>query len=97
MSDKMPEGSLLKVTIEVRLPAAATEDEVDAWLRFDFRDNGSIDSDNPLLHFSAEPWGSFGSFEWEPTGEIGRREEYDSVPTDGGGRRYKVRYHRDHV
>ena len=93
---KIAEGELVKVELEIRVPISATEEEVEAWLRFELHDNGSIASGNPLLGNSVETWGAFG-FDWTPTGYVGIREEYDRVDLPNGGWRCKVKHRRERV
>lgn len=93
MSERLPEGALVTVELEVRIPLSATVDEVDEWLANAFRASGSIHMSNPLMHCEPEPFGS--SFDWNPTGMIGRREEFDHQQTENGGQKYRVRYIRE--
>lgn len=93
MSDLMREGELVEVKMTVRIPKAATVDDVEEWLRFEFRDNGSMRNANPLSSCEPEPWGS-SRFEWEPLGEIGTRRESDHWEKPDGSRGCTVHYAR---
>jgi hypothetical protein len=91
MDMKLPAGALVKVEIEVRVPVPATPGEIEDWLRYCYRDNGSLSQANPLINFEPEPFGNF-AFDVEFDDRIGVREEFDSVALPNGGRQYKVRY-----
>jgi len=91
--DALPVGSLISVSMEVRIPCAATFEQVEEWLSYEVGGVGSISMDNPLRSYGPEPWGS-GSVEAEDTGMIGTSEEYGHETLPGGGRRYKVRHTR---
>ena len=55
----------VQVKFEVELPETEREPtwkEVEEWLRFEFRDNGSMKIANPLSSHEPEP--VFGSFDW---------------------------------
>ena len=92
----MQEGDLIKVTVEIRLPKSAADEEVDDWLRFNLLQCGSISQKNPLYGECPEDFGPFG-LDWEATGMRGRKEEYDHQPTEGGGVKYKVKYIRENA
>lgn len=94
MSDDFPAGALVKVTMVIRLPHAATEDQVDEWLRYSCGHQGGCSMKNPLLNGEAEPWGGYGSFEWEDTGYVGEREEFDHWSKPDGTRGCTVRHSR---
>ena len=57
----------VEIKFKVDVPdVGATEQEIEDWLRFSFRDSAQIDGLNPLLdqHGDAEPiFGTFG-IEW---------------------------------
>jgi hypothetical protein len=86
-------GSLIRVTFEMRLPTAASEDQVDEWVGFELG-GGSMSVDNPLCSYDLESWG------YSPlltdTGMVGRTEETDreAIP---GGTSCRVRYIREPV
>lgn len=91
MSELVQESEIVKVEMTIRVPAGATEDQVEEWLRFELHAGGSISNENPLLRFSPESWGNFG-FSWSREGSIGVREEFDHEELGEGRRRYRVRY-----
>lgn len=93
MADQFPEGSLLEISFELRLPVAATKEQVNEWARYAILETGGCSRDNPLLNWGPEEWAN--SFSWEDTGLIGRREEFDNVQHPDGSRSYRVRYHRE--
>jgi hypothetical protein len=77
----LPAGRLVKVEFEVRLPTAATKEEVDQWAAYALG-SGSMPATNPLCDHDLEFW------ELPPTltdtGLIGRTEEYGHRPTESG-------------
>jgi hypothetical protein len=90
VSRRLAAGTLVKVTMEVQLPVAATEDQVDEWLRYEMHATGSMTADNPLGQYEPEPFGP-KDFSWVETGRVGRREEFGHEKTETGTR-YRVRY-----
>lgn len=90
----MPEGGIIKLTFELRLSKAATEDQVEEWLRFAVLQNGSIAGDNPLINENADSFGPPPSIDWTYTGMIGRTEKFNVVKTETG-ERYSIRYLRE--
>ncbi len=95
-NDMCPEGLLVKVTMEIRVPKAATDDEIDEWLRFSLGANGSCSGKNPLINSAVEPFGGFG-FDWEDTGQTGREERILKEERADGSKLYSVRHHRERV
>lgn len=91
MNTIVAEGEIVTITMSVRIPAAATEEQTEEWLRFQLRDGGGLTADNPLDRHDVETWGNFG-FEWERDGVRGIREEFDHEDLPSGGKRYRVRY-----
>lgn len=91
-NDKLPEGTLIKVSFEMRLPAAATASQINEWARYAVLQSGGCSLENPLIDESPDEWNL--SFEWEDTGMIGIREEFDRVNHPGGGTSYMVRHKR---
>lgn len=85
-------GRLVKVTMEIRLPVAATEDQVESWLRHELAGLGSCAASNPLLAHDPEVFGD--NFSWDDTGIIGHREEFGHV-TEGSTTTSQVRYRRE--
>ena len=73
IEDLCPEGLLVKVTMEVRVPKAATANEIDEWLRYSLGANGSCSMKNPLLDCAVETFGP-SVFYCQPRDEIGREE-----------------------
>ena len=57
----------VEVKFEIEIPdtIAATNQQLEEWLRFSLNDNGTIRNDNPLLAagVTAEP--VFGTFRWD--------------------------------
>lgn len=93
--ETLPEGTLIKIAMEVRLPVAATEDQVEEWVHYSVGHTGGCALDNPLVHHDAQAWGSYGAFYWENTNYIGIREEFDSEEHADGSRTYRVRYRKE--
>lgn len=91
-NDKLPEGTLLKVSFEMRLRAAATESQINEWARYAVLQSGGCSLENPLIDEAPDEWNQ--SFEWKDTGTIGIREEFDRVDHPGGGTSYRVRHRR---
>lgn len=90
MTRILPEGTILRIEMELRLPVAATVNEVEEWLRYEMAKSGGCSHANPLLDKEPEEWAH--SFEVHETGLVGRVEEFDNAPIEGGGRTYHVRY-----
>jgi len=88
----LPEGRLVRVEFEMRLPASATPDEVEQWVLFNLG-HGSFPIDHPLSDHQPEPFS--GGVMLTDTRMNGRRIEYDHV-IEGNTTRYKVRYERTH-
>lgn len=91
--DCLPEGSLVTVTMEVRIPRAATREQIEEWAEHNIGQTGSISIHNPLYPHEPEAWGSGGVLLTD-TGLVGTRHEYGHEAIPGGGRRYNVRYSR---
>jgi hypothetical protein len=46
---------MIRVSFEVKnIPAAATDEEIEEWLRFSFGATGCLSLDNPLVDYEAE-------------------------------------------
>lgn len=88
------EGELIKVEMEIRLPAAATPQQVKQWIEYETHRCGSISNSNPLLHHEMEVFG--GELHWDFTGYTGREEKFDERPTERGVT-YRVRYVRERL
>ena len=91
MNIVVEEGEIVTITISARIPAAATEEQTEEWLRFHLGDSGELAADNPLNKHHIETWGNFG-FEWKRDGLRGIREEFDREDLPSGGSRCRVRY-----
>lgn len=92
MTEIIPEGTLVKISFEMRLPVAATDEQIDEWARYAVCQNGGCSMSNPLINEGPNEWGN--TFEWKDTGMIGTREEFDHTDLPNGGRSYRVRHHR---
>src|SRR3546814_14096602 len=91
----LPEGRLVHVSFEVRLPATATPDQVEDWLNLHMG-CGGMDGDNPLLTHATEPftgeavltdtrsYGTIETFELLPEGVYGRQSGRARVCTTVG-------------
>lgn len=90
MSAEIPAGSIIKIELELRLPVAATREQLDQWLPYGLLQAGGCALDNPLLNEEPEEWRN--SFEWTDTGYIGTREEFDHKQEADGSKTYRVRY-----
>ena len=90
MSKVIEEGRLIKVEVDIRLPVAATLDDIETWIDYALLQRGGIGPENPLMNHGAEP---FGEPMLTDTLTNGRREEYGHQKTETGTR-YKVRYVR---
>ena len=91
MNIVVEEGEIVTVTMRVRVPAAATEEQLSEWLRFELGDGCGIPVDNPLNQHDVETWGSFG-FDWKRDGVRGICEKFDHEDLPDGGKRYRVRH-----
>jgi hypothetical protein len=89
----IPEGSLIDVKLTVRLPAAATEQQITEWLNYGISQQGGMSVDSPLYSHTPEAWGVFG-LDWTDTGESGREEHFDHQQTSPTSSTYRVRYLR---
>lgn len=89
-SDFMPEGMLVQVEMTVRVPVAATWDQIEKWLRFNLTQSGGLSLDNPLSSHAPEEWSQ--TFDVDSEGRVGVREEFDHKDNPDGGRSYRVRY-----
>jgi len=69
----LPEGRLVKVEFEVRLPAAATEAQIEEWLGLHMGIN-SMTNDNPLGRADPE---AFDAITFTDTRMNGRHERFD--------------------
>lgn len=92
-SDKFPAGALIEVKVEIRLPVAATIENVDQWIRYALLQNGGISFDNPLLN--AEPEEFDRTLNWQWHGLVGRREEFDHRDDPDGSKSFRVRFIRE--
>jgi hypothetical protein len=92
MSDDelMPAGLLVKVEMTVRIPVAATMDQIEEWLGYTVTQSGGCSTENPLLSEELEEWAN--TLEIDTDGTVGIREEFDHKDRPDGGRSYKVRY-----
>lgn len=93
MTVQLPEGSLITVTMEVRLPVAATAEQISAWVNYGCGNVGGIALDNPLINHDPQPWRD--RVKWDDSGYSGRREEYGHEKRADGATYYNVRYHRE--
>jgi hypothetical protein len=89
----LPEGTLLRIEMEVRLPCAATIKQIDDWLEFDVANRGGIDLLNPLAHEDAAAW----SFDWSYTDYIVREERTLKEERPDGTKVYSVRRIREKI
>jgi len=87
----LPEGSIIRVDFEVRLPNAATRKQIEEWIEFALG-AGCMSADNPLSDADLEAWAHSANI--TDTGMRGWREEFDHEITERG-RSYKVRYRRE--
>jgi hypothetical protein len=56
----------IKIEFEIELPDIEhTEDELEEFLRFEYRDNGRLNGMNPFNNIKCNMDPIFGSFEWE--------------------------------
>ena len=95
MTDELAqEGELVKVSMEVRIPTAATVEDVNEWLQFNFG-AGSCKNGNPLSVYCVEPFGP--SFDCEWMGQIGRVERNLKEERADGSKIYSVRYCRERI
>jgi hypothetical protein len=95
MDDEMlPAGALIEVTIQIRVPVAASHEHIREWLVYNCLQSGGIGPSNPLYH--AEPEG-FGQYPlvFHYGGMTGRLEEFDHEDRGDGCKYYKVRYIRE--
>ncbi|MDB5656128.1 MAG: hypothetical protein JWQ94_3741 [Tardiphaga sp.] len=91
MSDElMPAGLLVKVEMTVRIPVAATWEQIEEYVSSEITGGGGVALDNPLLAEGLEEWAN--TFEIDSDGIVGIREEFDHKDMPDGGRSYKVRY-----
>ena len=91
MKPVVEEGEIVTVTMRVRVPAAATEEQLNEWLHHYIAQDGDLPNDNPLSNDEPEAWASFG-FEWKRDGLRGISEEFDYEDLPDGGKRYRVRH-----
>ena len=89
---KIPEGALIKVEFELRLPVEASEHDIEEWLPCAVLQRGGCATENPLLNHTAEEWGH--TFDWEDTEQIGVREESNHWSKPDGSRGCTVHYRR---
>lgn len=90
MADHMvEEGTILRVTMEVRLPVAATADQISEWLKSEVGQFGGVSISNPLRIEGPQAFGY--EVNWDDTGMTGREEEYDRVDHGDGRSTYKTR------
>ena len=54
----IPEGTLIEVTMTIRMPCAATPEQLEEWLQFDVGNAGSLSDENPLRDKERESWGT---------------------------------------
>ena len=91
MKPVVEEGEIVTVTMRVRVPAAATEEQLNEWLHHYLAQDGDLPNDNPLSNDEPEAWANCG-FAWKRDGFRGLLEEYGHENLSDGGRRYFVRY-----
>jgi len=91
MNIVVEEGEIVTVIMRVRVPRAATEDQLDEWLRFEIGGGSSLDMGNPLSKHEPQEWGN-NNFEWTRDGVRGFREEFDHEDLGENHKRYRVRY-----
>lgn len=91
MSEILPEGTLIEVSLTVRLPAAATDEQIQEWLNAEVASFGGMGEDNPLWNDAVESWAN-NDVDWSDTGRSGREETYDHEDLGDGRKRWKVRY-----
>lgn len=84
----LPEGAIIKVELEVRLPVAATYSQVDEYLSYEMTQSGGCALDNPLMDSGVDAW---TGVELNFTGKTGHREKYDITDLPDGGTQYRVR------
>lgn len=57
-------GKIVHVEYDVNIPLDnVTDDEIEEWLRFELRDNGIMNGNNPLSSYEPQP--IFGTFYWD--------------------------------
>jgi hypothetical protein len=88
--DQLPAGRLIKVEVEIRLPVAATREQIEDWINLHFG-VGGMDADNPLIDEEPEPFTH--EVQLEDTGINGEVEEYDHR-RENGKVYFKRRYTR---
>ena len=94
IEDLYPEGLLVKVTMEIRVPKAATAAEIDEWLRYSLGDSGPCSMKNPLVDCAVETFGPSG-FDCKRSDEIGREERTLKEERADGSKIYSVRFIRE--
>lgn len=87
----LPEGRLIKVEFELRLPIAATKEQVAEWVTFCIG-GGSIQGDNPLSDHDLDYWVARPIL--TDTYLRGREERGPETPIPGGVS-YAVRHIRE--
>ena len=92
MQERVTEGELVRVSMEVRVPVPASTEDVEEWLRFSLGANGSCKGDNPLLSHCVEPFGS--SFDCEFLNETGSEVRTLREEREDGTKVYSVHYKR---
>lgn len=90
----MPEGSLIEVRMTLRLPHAATPEQIDEWLSMEIGKFGSMSVENPLSRDEPESWG-FRIPKWRDTDRIGRVVDSPHVQREDGHTYWTTRYVED--
>lgn len=86
--DLLPEGRLVRITFDVRLPAAATKEQIEDWVELSLG-CGSMAMDNPLSEYEPEPFGLSVLLT-----DISQQGFVDELPGDKPGHR-KLRFRRE--
>lgn len=93
LTDKFPAGALLEVKVEIRLPAAASIEDVDEWIRYAMLQSGGVSCDNPLINAEPEEFGRTLNWQWH--GLVGRTEVFDLREFPDGSKTYRTRFIRE--
>ncbi|MEO1108295.1 MAG: hypothetical protein AAFX90_10265 [Pseudomonadota bacterium] len=96
MSQLIPKGRVIEVSINVVVPETVTPEELDDWLNHNLVGSGGIHQDNPLYPVEPE-----GDLDWTDTGCY-RHTEVSGVRFEGDSTYYRcqkrdVRDERDDV
>lgn len=88
----LPEGRIIRIEFEARLPAAATKEQIDQWVAFELG-SGSMPRDNPLGQHDLEYWQSKPAL--TDSGMNGRIEDFGHRHSASGGATFQRRYIRE--